>query len=162
MTIFPFMNYKLRKQLYDDILDDTVVWLAAEFHRNPPPEVSDPKNQTNVLVNFITLDLHALETPEGYMQMHRLLSGSETEQTAMLRLKSHVLDLRLTYGRRNIDRLIKETRKEMAYIYGLTVNLKKLDTNETLWLHPFLRKIYSIYGTGVSAMASRVASPPAQ
>lgn len=157
MNIFPFQNYKLRKQLYDDILDDTVVWLAAEFHRNPPPEVSDPKDQTNVLVNFITLDLHTLETQEGYTQMRRLLTGSETEQEAMIRLKSHVLDLRLTYGGRNIDRMIRETRKEMAYIYGLTVDLEKLDPNETLWLHPFLRKIYSIYGTGVSAMANRVA-----
>lgn len=149
-----FHDYKLRKQLYDDILADTVTWLAAEFTRYPPKEVSDPADQTNVLVNFVTFDLHALETQEGYAHIRRLLSAADTEQGAMIRLKSHVLDLRLTYGDKNIDRMIKDAYRDMTNIYGLTVDLKKLDGNETLWLHPFLRRIYTLYGTGVSRMAS--------
>ena len=64
-------------------------------------------------------------------------------------LKDLVYDSRLTYGDKNIEFMMNESLKMMKYTYGLTVDLEPLNANDTLWLHPFLRKVYTQYGFGV-------------
>ena len=143
-------DFELRKKLYDNLYADPIIWLGLEFTRNPPEMyVKDPSEQKNALLNFITLDLHTLQTTEGYNHAMQLLMARETDQQCMLRLKDLVYDSRLTYGDKNIEFMMNESLKMMKYTYGLTVDLEPLNANDTLWLHPFLRKVYTQYGFGV-------------
>jgi len=132
----------LTPEIYDHILEDIRYWFVNEL-TNIPPKIIDGK-QSNALLNFATFDLHTLETTDGFAHMRLLLLGESTEQTVMIRLKNLVCDLYIKYGDDLIDELRHRVYTTMTNVYGLTFDVENmLDANNTLWLHPFIIRIYS-------------------
>lgn len=131
-------------KLYNSVLNDVTAWYAAENKIRPVEEQIVGGVQKNALLNFITFDLHALVTTKGYKHMQNLLQANNTEQTVMIRLKDLVISLYIKYGEEQIDKLRKRVYKTMNDMYGLSFDSEKIDVNNTLWLHPFFRQIYTV------------------
>ena len=131
-------------KLYNSVLNDVTAWYAAENKIRPVAEQIVDGVQKNALLNFITFDLHTLVTTKGYKHMQNLLQANNTEQTVMIRLKDLVISLYIKYGEEQIDKLRKRVYKAMNDMYGLSFDSEKIDVNNTLWLHPFFRQIYTV------------------
>jgi len=132
----------LTPDLYEQITDDVRVWMVIEL-TTITPQMVDGK-QTNALLNFITFDLHALVTDQGFKHMYSLLSGKGTLQTVMVRLKSLVCDLYIKYGDKIIDELRQRIYQSITNSYGLTFDIENdLDVNNTFWLYPIMLRVYN-------------------
>lgn len=134
-------NYK---ELYDNVVADVYNWFVQENTIRPiQNQIDDNGVQHNALMNFITFDLHALITEQGFVHMQRLLQAADTDQTVMIRLKDLVSILYIKYGDTDIDRLRKRIYKTTDKMYGLSFRSEDLDVNNTFWLWPFFRHVYS-------------------
>ena len=132
----------LNPDLYELITDDVRIWVAIELTTLAPRTVDG--KQINPLLNFVTFDLHTLVTREGFTQMMRLLTGSDTDQTVMLRLKSLVCDLYIKYGTDVIDELRERIYSTLTDMYALNFNVEdQLDVNNTFWLYPIMLRVYN-------------------
>ena len=128
--------------LYDAIYDDVRRWCVGELSSSNLKLVDGRQN--NALLNFATFDLTTLMTDKGLQHMIKLLSGAETDQTVMIRLKALVLDLYIKYGEDIIDELRKRVYVSIQNMYGITFDTENVvDVNNTFWLHPFVRKMYT-------------------
>ena len=135
--------------LYNAVLQDIAHWFLNEIKTHPLDEQMVDGVQTNALLNFITFDMHALETAQGYNHFHRILQAIGTEQTVMIRLKDLVIELYAKYGERDIDGLRKRIYKATDSIYGLSRKSEDMDVNATLWLYPFFKHIYTTVPTNI-------------
>lgn len=132
----------LTPELYEAIFKDIQFWCINELSSSPP--VSANGQQANALLNFATFDLHALVVKDGVAQMLTLLTGKGTDQTVMLRIKGLVEDLYIKYGDDIIDELRRRVYNTMSNVYGIDYDIENvLDVNNTLWLHPFVRKMHT-------------------
>jgi hypothetical protein len=131
-------------KLYNSVLTDVTAWYAAENKIRPLEDQIVNGVQKNALLNFITFDLHALIKTEGFVHMQKLLQGKETEQSVMIRLKDLVTSLYIKYGEDQIDKLRDRTYRSIDNMYGLTFKSKDMDVNNTFWLYPFFRHIYTV------------------
>lgn len=138
-------NSEKFSKLYNDVLSDVTAWYASENKVRPlEDQITSNGTQTNALLNFITFDLHALVTTRGFVHMQELLQARGTEQTVMIRLKDLVVFLYIKYGIKEIDRLRDRVYKSIDNMYGLTFHSKDMDVNNTFWLYPFFRYIYTV------------------
>lgn len=131
-------------KLYNSVLTDVTAWFAAEIKLRPLEDQIVDGVQKNALMNFITLDLHTLVTRQGYKHMQDLLQAEGTEQTVMIRLKELVLSLYIKYGEKQIDLLRERVYKSIDNMYGLTFESEKIDVNNTFWLYPFFKQVYTV------------------
>lgn len=131
-------------RLYNSVLTDVTAWYAAENKIRPLEDQIVGGVQKNALLNFITFDLHALVKTEGFVHMQQLLQARGTEQTVMLRLKDLVVSLYVKYGENQIDKLRDRVYKSIDNMYGLTFKSEDMDVNNTFWLYPFFRHIYTV------------------
>ena len=133
-------------ELYNNVINDILTWFIQENIIRPINQQIDEKGvQHSALMNFITFDLHALITTQGFVHMQQLLQAKGTDQTVMIRLKDLVTTLYIKYGERDIDKLRKRTYKTMKRMYGLSFNVADIDTNGTLWLCPMFKHIYNTF-----------------
>ena len=137
-------DFKQDADLYDSILRDIAMWYLAEIKIRPLDSQIVDGVQQNALLNFITFDLHALIKTEGFVHMQELLQAKGTEQTVMIRLKDLVVSLYIKYGKKRIDKVRENTYKTIDNMYGLTFRSKDIDVNNTFWLYPFFRQIYTV------------------
>lgn len=137
-------DFKQDADLYDSILRDIAMWYLAEIKIRPLDSQIVDGVQQNALLNFITFDLHALIKTEGFVHMQELLQAKGTEQTVMIRLKDLVVSLYIKYGKKRIDKVRENTYKTIDNMYGLTFHSKDIDVNNTFWLYPFFRQIYTV------------------
>ena len=143
--MFNKTNYK---ELYDNIVADVYAWFVQENTLRPVQNQIDENGvQHNALMNFITFDLHALITTQGFVHMQELLQAQGTDQTVMLRLKDLVVVLYVKYGEKNIDEIRKRIYKATDQMYGLSFSTADMDTNNTFWLWPFFRHVYNTVAT---------------
>ena len=141
---WPLNDFKQNVELYNNILIDVTNWYAGENKIRPVDTQIIDGVQTNALLNFITFDLHTLITTEGFVHMQELLQAKGTDQTVMIRLKDLVTFIYIKYGIKRIDRLRKRIYKTIDNMYGLTFSSEDMDVNNTFWLYPFFRQIYTV------------------
>lgn len=141
---WPLNDFKQNVELYNNILIDVTNWYAGENKIRPVDTQIVDGVQTNALLNFITFDLHTLITTEGFVHMQELLQAKGTDQTVMIRLKDLVTFIYIKYGIKRIDRLRKRIYKTIDNMYGLTFSSADMDVNNTFWLYPFFRQIYTV------------------
>lgn len=135
------MNYE---ELYLKVLGDVTAWFISENKVRPLENQIVDKVQTNALLNFITLDLHTLVTEKGFVHMQELLQAVGTEQTVMIRLKDLVTTIYIKYGKKDVDKLRKRVYKTIDDMYGLTFKSEDIDVNNTFWLYPFFKHVYTV------------------
>lgn len=135
------MNYE---ELYIKVLGDVTAWFISENRVRPLENQIVDKVQTNALLNFITFDLHTLVTEKGFVHMQELLQAEGTEQTVMIRLKDLVTTIYIKYGEKDVDRLRKRVYKTIDDMYGLTFKSEDIDVNNTFWLYPFFKHVYTV------------------
>ena len=132
------------EELYMKVLGDVTAWFISENKVRPLENQIVDKVQTNALLNFITFDLHTLITKEGFVHMQELLQAAGTEQTVMIRLKDLVTAIYIKYGEKDVDKLRKRVYKTIDAMYGLTFKSKDIDVNNTFWLYPFFKHVYTV------------------
>lgn len=135
------MNYE---ELYIKVLGDVTAWFISENRVRPLEKQIVDKVQTNALLNFITFDLHTLVKTEGFVHMQELLQAVGTEQTVMIRLKDLVTTIYIKYGKKDVDKLRKRVYKTIDDMYGLTFKSEDIDVNNTFWLYPFFKHVYTV------------------
>lgn len=142
--MFKSQNFVELSALYDRVLSDIAEWFLNEIKLRPIDDQLDSDGvQHNALMNFITFDLHALVTQQGFVHMQKILQAEGTDQTVMIRLKDLVSTLYIKYGNKNIDKLRARTYQAIDAMYGLNFKSEDMDVNNTFWLCPFFKHIYT-------------------